>query len=77
MVNFQTVYSVGMSEECEMSKEVNEKWPVILSCKLLQKTAKPNKKKIADFKSENYWVHVQIDPYLVTDSKELMWFNKD
>ena len=29
-------------------------------------------KKIADFKSENYWVHVQIDPYLVTDSKELM-----
>ena len=25
MVNFQTVYSVGMSEECEMSKEVNEK----------------------------------------------------
>ena len=44
MVNFQTVYSVGMSEECEMSKEVNEKRPFILSCKL-QKTAKPNRKK--------------------------------
>ena len=33
-------------------------------------------KKIADFKSENYWIHVQIDVYLVTDSKEPMQFNK-
>lgn len=36
MVNFQIVYLVGMSEEWEM--EVNEKWPLILSWKLLEKT---------------------------------------
>ena len=38
MVNFQIVYLVGMSEEWEMSKEVNEKWPLILSRKLFEKT---------------------------------------
>ena len=38
MVSFQIVYLVGMSEKWEMSKEVNEKWPLILSWKLLEKT---------------------------------------
>ena len=33
-------------------------------------------KKIADFKSENYCVHIQIDVYLFTDAKEPMRFNK-
>ena len=32
------VYLVGMSEEWEMSKKVNEKWPPILSWKLSEKT---------------------------------------
>ena len=33
-------------------------------------------KNIADFKSENYCVYIQIDVYLFTDAKEPMRFNK-
>lgn len=44
MVNFQIVYLVGMSVKWEMSKEVSEKWPLILSWKLLEKTLNRTKK---------------------------------
>ena len=38
---------------------------------------KTNKKnKIADFKSENYCVLIQIELYLATDSREPIRFNK-
>lgn len=44
MVNFQIVYLVGMSVKWEMSEEVSEKWPLILSWKLLEKTLNRTKK---------------------------------
>ena len=37
---------------------------------------KTNKKKITDFKSENYCVLIQIELYLATDSREPIRFNK-